>query len=209
MIKRRLKRYVLPSIYLVTIMVIALGVGFIINKYNNNYSDYSFATKTVKDNTLPVINTEGPREVSKPFSDESVSISKSFYDLKDDEVTQQNSLIFYKDTYMENTGILYTSDKPFEVKSVLEGTVRDIKQDEILGNVIEIDHSENLMTIYYSVDNIEVAKGDRLTDGQVIAKSGSNKLDTEKENCLLFEVYYKGNLIDPEELYTMDINELF
>ena len=209
MIKRRLRRYVLPSIYLITIMVIALGVGFLINKYNTNYSDYTFATKTVKDNTLPVISTEGPREVSKPFKDESVVVSKSYYDLRDDEVTQQNSLIFYQDTYMENTGILYTSDKPFEVNTVLEGTVRDIKQDELLGNVITIDHSENLMTVYYSVDNIEVKKDERLTQGQVIAKSGSNKLENEKENCLLFEVYYKGNLIDPDDLYTMDINELF
>ena len=42
----------------------------------------------------------------------------------------------------------------------------------------------------------------------IIGKSGSNLLDEEQDNCLLFEVYYNGNTIDPEDFYNMNINDL-
>ena len=109
---------------------------------------------------------------------------------------------------MENTGVLYTSDKEFDVIAVLDGTIKDIKQDELLGNVIEVVHSNDLVSVYYSLKDIEVNKGDKIVKGQTIGKSGSNKLENEKENCLLFEVYYKGNLINPEEFYNMNLEEL-
>lgn len=208
MTKRKLRGFVLPTIYTITILVIMLGVGFLISGLNDNYSNYVFGTKVMKDNPLPVINTEGQEGVIKPFTDDSVSISKSFYDIKADEASQQNSLIYYQRTYMENTGVLYTSEKEFDVITVLDGTIKDVKTDELLGNVVEIQHSNDLVTVYYSLKDVEVKKGDKITKGQTIAKSGSNKLENEKENCLLFEVYYKGNLLNPEEFYNMNIEEL-
>ena len=36
----------------------------------------------------------------------------------------------------------------------------------------------------------------------------NNLLDDELDNCLLFEVYYNGNTIDPEDFYNMKIEDL-
>ena len=79
---------------------------------------------------------------------------------------------------------------------------------EILGNVVEITHNPNLKTIYYSLGEISVKKDDLVNSGTIIGKSGSNLLDEEQNNCLLFEVYYNGNTIDPEDFYNMNINDL-
>ena len=206
--RKKLRWFVLPTIYMLILVAGVISVGFLIKGLNKNYSNYSFATKTIKDNTVPVINAEGQEGIIKPFTDNSVVISKSFYDIKSDEQSQQNSLIYFEKTYMENTGILYTSENEFDVIAVLDGTIRDIKQDELLGNVIEITHSNDLVTVYYSLKDVEVKKDDKVVKGQTIAKSGSNKIDSDKNNCLLFEVYYKGNLINPEEFYNMNINEM-
>lgn len=206
--KRKLRGFVLPSIYIMTILVVMLGIGFFANKVNDDYSNYSFSTRTMKDNSIPVISTEGKNSIIKPYNDEKVGISKSFYDITSDEQTQQKSLIFYQNTYMENTGVLYTSDEPFDVVSVLDGKIVDIKTDDILGNVVTVEHDKNLVTVYYSLGNIDVKKDSTIKQGQSIGKSGSNKLENEKENCLLFEVYYKGNLLNPESFYNMNTEEL-
>ena len=208
MTKRKLRGFVLPTLYTVTILVIMIGVGFLVSGLNDNYSNYVFGTKVMKDSVAPVVTTEEQNSIIKPYTDDSVSISKSFYDIKADESSQQKSLIYYQRTYMENTGVLYTSDKEFDVVSVLDGVVKDVKSDEILGTVVEIQHNNDLVTVYYSLDNVEVKKDDIISKGQILGKSSSNKLENEKDNCLLFEVYYKGNLLNPEEFYTMNSNEL-
>ena len=44
--------------------------------------------------------------------------------------------------------------------------------------------------------------------GNIIAKSGPNKLTNEKENCLHFEVYKDGSIMNPEEFYNVDISSM-
>lgn len=209
MVKRKLKFYVLPSLYLLTIITVFLGVNYLVKVFDNDYSNYVFATKTLNKDSVSVISTEGEKDVIiKPFLEDRAVISKNYYDMNDAEKTQQNSLIYYEKTYMENTGVLYSADETFNIVAVLDGTIKDVKTDDILGNVVEIEHSPNLITVYYSLGEISVKKGDNITQGETIATSGANKLENEKENCLLFEVYHKGNLIDPENFYAMNPSDL-
>ena len=107
----------------------------------------------------------------------------------------------------ENTGILYGANDAFSVLAVLDGTVTNIKDDEFLGKVIEIKHSNNLSTFYYSLENIKVNVNDQVKAGDEIATSGTNKINNEGTS-LLFEVYYKGKTMDPEEFYKTDANTL-
>ena len=85
--------------------------------------------------------------------------------------------------------------------------VVNIKNDEVLGHVVEIEHNQNLRTIYYSLGNIDVKVGDTLSQGEIIGKSGLNKISDAKNN-LLFEVYYNGTLLNPEEFYFMNAEDL-
>ena len=49
--------------------------------------------------------------------------------------------------------------------------------------------------------------GDILSQGEIVGKSGLNKI-SEAKNNLLFEVYYNGTLLNPEEFYFMNAEDL-
>ena len=211
--KRKLKGFVLPTVYVLVIGILFVSISFLGSALQNqiNYQDDLSVSALEDEEVKPVIKNEEEvttNSIVKPFNSTSVSTSKSYYNKDDDEQTQQNSLVYYEQTYLQNSGILYSANETFDVVSVYDGTVTNISEDEILGNVVEVTHNTNLKTVYYSLGEIAVKKDDVLTAGDIIGKSGDNLLDGETENCLLFEVYYNGFTIDPEEFYTMNINDL-
>ena len=146
--------------------------------------------------------------IIKPFINESVEADKLYYDVNDSEEEQANSLIYFENTYMKNTGVLYKDSKEFEIVTVLDGTILNIKEDDILGKMVEIEHTPNLRTVYYSLENIEVKVGDFLNQGDVIGISGANNISDNKYN-LLFEVNYNGTLINPDDFYNMDASSFY
>ena len=208
--KRKLKGFVLPTIYIMVMGVLFLTISFLGTSFKNNikYDNLSVGT-IIKDDTVPVISEteEAPEVIYKPYTSDKVRISKSFYSMQDDESKQQNSLVYYKNTYLQNSGILYSADETFDVYASLGGTVTNVSQDEILGNVVEITYNTNLKLVYYSLSEVEVKKNDALDAGAIIGKSGDNYLEKEKDNCLLFEVYYNGEAIDPEDFYNMNVED--
>ena len=50
--------------------------------------------------------------------------------------------------------------------------------------------------------------GDEIKQGDLLAVSGTNNLNTTDTNSLLFEVCHNGILINPEQFYTMNIEDL-
>jgi len=160
-----------------------------------------------KNNVVSVVNTTN-NNVAKPYASEKVVVNKNYYDINADEKKQQNSLIYYEKTYMENTGILYTASEKFDALATMDGTIKNIKEDEILGIVVEVINTDKVSTIYYSLGELNVAVGDLVKQGDVIGTSGPNKLDSTENNSMLFEVYINGNLVNPEDYYNMKINEL-
>lgn len=210
--RRKLKGFVLPTIYGLVVVCLFLTVYFLNNSLN-------FKAPIVDDNSKPVNNgnQEKPEEPVvkpmvetplKPFNKDTVGISKSFYKMTDEVEKQQNSLIYYQNTYMQNSGILYHSDETFEVLASLDGVVKEVKDDEILGTVVVIEHNAKVSMTYYSLSDVKVKAGDNVKQNDIIGTSGANKLENEKTNCLLFEVYISGNLTDPEEFYQMTLESL-
>ena len=211
--KRKLKGFVLPTVYVVVIGILFISISFLGSALQNqiNYEDDLSVSALEDEEVTPVIKNEEEvttDQIVKPFTSSSVSVSKSYYNKDDDEATQQNSLVYYEQTYLQNSGILYSANEAFDVVSVYDGTVTNVSEDEILGNVVEITHNTNLKTVYYSLGEVTVKNGDVLKSGDIIGKSGDNLLEGEKDNSLLVEVYYNGNTIDPEDFYNMNIKDL-
>ena len=202
MTKKRLKDWVIPTLLLFVLTGILLLYYLLssISQASLVPSDTYFVDILLDNKTTTEVNKEIQTEVIKPYKGENITISKYYYNSKDDETRQQQSLIKYENIYMPNTGILYSSDKEFEILTILDGKVTLVKEDDILGNIIEIEHQNNTVTIYQSVKDVKVKQGDIIKQGDVIAMSGSNKLENEKENCLHFEVYKEGTLINPETI---------
>ncbi|CDE50662.1 peptidase M23 [Firmicutes bacterium CAG:460] len=207
---KRLKKFVLPTVYVMVIGVLFISISFLGNILQSKVEYGNMAVSALKDNVTPVGKTDNVVEsrIERPYVSSNVSISKSFYDMTDDEAKQQNSLVYYENTYLQNSGVLYSSTSAFDVICAIDGKVTNVSKDEILGNFVEITHNPNLKTIYYSLSEVQVKKDDTVMSGDVLGKSGDNSLNGETENCLLFEVYHNGTAIDPEDFYNMSIEDL-
>lgn len=206
----KLKRWATATIYLSLILIVFVSMVFISNKLDNYYGDslnLSYILKDFIDNDTPVANIK-TESIIKPFDKENITTDIDFYDKNTDEDSQQKSLILYENTYMPNTGILYTSEEQFDVLSTLDGKITKISKDELLGNVVEITHSNALTTTYYSIDNVKVKENQTIKQGEVIGTSGKNNISSTSDNMMLFEVSLNGNNIDPENYYQMKLEDL-
>ncbi len=200
---RRLRKFVIPTIYTIALAALFISILIIGKTYNSftNEDINSHVVNAIVDDDSKAVMNETENKMIKPFVNDNVTISKNFYDKDATEEEQQNSLIYYENTYMQNSGVLYTSENAYDIVATLDGKISDIKTDDILGNVIEIDHDNEIKTVYQSVDNIKVKVGDEVKQGDVIATSGANKLNNTNKNSLLFEVYQKGQLVNPEKMF--------
>ena len=208
---KKLRSFVLPTVYIMVISVLFISISFLANNLSHNIEYGNMSVSTLDDNTTPVIKNEEnilQSIIEKPYVSSNVSISKSFYDMTDDAKKQEDSLVYYQNTYLQNSGVLYESTDPFDIKASYDGKVTNVSQDDILGSYIEITHNENLKTVYYSLSEVTVKKDDVVLSGDVIGKSGTNKLNNDSKNSLLFEVYHNGVAIDPEDFYNMNIDDL-
>ncbi len=209
MTKRKLKSFVKPTLFIICITTILVSsLSIIKNLKPTNEVEDSYVVNPIIDNVTPVVDTVEEKEsIIKPYTNESVKLAKSFYDKDAKEEEQQQSLIYYENTYLPNSGVVYSNAEEFDCIAVLDGTIIDIKQDEILNTVVYVSHNNNLTTIYYGLKDVNLKVNDTIKQNDVIGKSTTNKFCTEP-NSILFEVNYNGAVLNPEKFYTMNIDEL-
>lgn len=212
--RRKLRKFVIPTICLMLVCTILFS----------SYKMYQILTAgvpvvnpTPKDNTSEVNNNDDTnvtptinetKAIIRPYTSKEVSATIPYYNIDGTNDEQAAALIYYEGIYMQNTGVLYTSNNQFDVVSILDGTVKNVKEDSLMGNIVEIEHTNNLTTVYQSLGEVKVSVGDKVSQGDVIATSGQNKITTDTSNALHFEVFYKGEVFNPEEFYLLDYNEV-
>ena len=210
MTKRKLKGYVKPAIFFVCMSVIFVTLMVMTKNMKpatTEIEEDSYVINSIIDVVTPVVETTEETKIMRPYTSDKVSIDKTFYTKDDTEEQQQNSLIYYENTYLQNSGEIYASEEEFDVVSVLDGTVVDVKQDELLNTIVYVSHNSNLTTIYYGLKDVNLKVNDTIKQNDIIGKSNANKFCT-KPFSMLFEVNYNGNVINPENFYTMDLKEL-
>ena len=211
---KRIKSFFVPVIYGTLVLAFLFSMFFIgkfannllFSKKNNNikYVDGEITEGANRD--IPVVSTSNT--IVKPYLNDDVKVAKSFYDYKASNDNQEKAIIFYENTYMQNSGIDYASDDVFDVISVLDGTVISVYDNDIMGTTIEIRHSNDLISVYQSLSSVNVSKDDKVIQGQIIAKSGLSNVEKDMGNHLHFELYYKGKIVNPDEYYDKSLDEL-
>lgn len=212
MYNSKVKKALIPIIYGGCVLAFVISMyfaGVIVNKYLfNKTDDLQYVDEEIiedLDRNIPVVST--PSIIIRPYLSNDINLAKSFYDYTADNESQENSIILFEDTYMQNSGVDYTNNEIFDIISVLDGNVISIKEDNILGKTIEIRHSNDLISVYQSLSDVFVKEGDDVIQGQIIAKSGISNINKDLGNHLHFELYYKGTIVNPEEYYNKDVNE--
>ena len=213
MIKRKLKPFVIPSLYTLAIILFVFSIYFFQNTIKGVFlSNDDVNTEYVDDDILedeqyiPVVNTK--IEIIKPFINDKVTIAKSYYDYKAEADSQKNSIIYYENIYMQNSGVDYKLEEIFDVVSVLDGKVISVEDNDMMGTTVQIKHDNNLISVYQSLSNVKVKVDDTVIQGQVIAQSGESNINKDLGNHLHFELYHNGNIVNPEEYYNKSIEEL-
>lgn len=206
--KRKLKWFVKPILYGTTLSILLLSIALLNfkEKNMNDFKDFVFVNKSIIKGALPVLKEDDI--IIKPFQSDNINIYKKFYD-KDSSLEEKiKSIIYYKDTYIQNSGIIYSSDKEFDVVSILDGKVTNIKEDKTLGNVVEITYMNNLIANYSGLKDIKVKEGQNINQNEIIGKSSKINIDQELNNSLLFEIIKDGKYQNPELFFDKKINEL-
>lgn len=208
----KVKPFVFPVLYFSLIFVLILGLYFTSNALNmdveESLDDVTYVSNVILDDTIPVANVDTNITVINPYNSDTVTIKRYYYNMEDDIDRQSESIVYYDDTYMPNTGIDYVSEEKFDIISVMDGTVIDIKEDEMLGKIVEIKHSNDYISSYAGLSEISVQKGEVVSMGTKIGISGTSKLNENLGNHLHFEVYQNGVNIDPLKVIGKNLGDL-
>ena len=199
-----LKPFVIPTLYTVFAVAVIVSLFLSIDVIDEE-EQLTYVNGAILDEYVPVVNVE--ETIKQPFADSNVTISKNYYDYQASEEEQTNSILYHENTYIQNTGINYKSDNEFDVVSILSGEVIEVEEKELLGKSVTIRHDNELISVYQSLKDVTVNKGDKVTAGQVIGKSGSCDLIPDSQNNLHFELYVNGTIADPEIYYNKKLSD--
>ena len=205
--KLKLRPYVIPSIYVILITIFVISAMSTFEDVPEEQEDLKYVSNVILSNDTPVVATDEV-VIIRPYNDPAVTIGKSFYDYKADEESQKNSIVYYENTYIQNSGIDYVKSEAFDVVSVLDGTVISVNHNDLLGNTIEIKHDNSIISVYQSLATITVKEGDAVLQGQVLGKTGVSKINEDLGNHLHFELFKEGQVLNPEEYYNKNIKDL-
>ena len=185
-----------PFIVIVIVIISTLvATIFITNRLSDEIVVESPTMIDHYEETIPVMNENN--YLMNPYIDPNVTIGRIYYDYQGEEDNQESAITVQNNTYYQNTGIDYVKEEQFDVVSIADGEVYAVKEDELVGKVVEIEHKNGLISIYQSLGEVLVKKGDSVVQGQIIGKSGTNEMDKELGNHLHFEMVENGQSVDP------------
>lgn len=153
-------------------------------------------------------NSNGRADVG----DDGVDVSTTTY-----VVPMQNATIVkdysgtelqYNDTLKQweiHKAIDFIATDNLNVYAVADGTVSNVYTNYLEGTVVEISHSDGIVSIYKSLaSDVSVAVGDTVSAGQVIGQVGDSMAQESNTGAHLhFEMTVNGVKVDPNDYLSL------
>lgn len=195
-------------------LVASLGIGVASvatrgNDADNVPNDQVTVTPDTPDKDSPVVVIEDEK-LSKPFIVDA-TIKTYYFDIDDTSKNQESALIYYNGMYTPSTGVDYfLNNTAFDVISAFSGVVTEKKVDPLYGATLYIksDDNSSLVAVYSSLSNISVNVGDNVEQGQVIAKAGSNTINSNIGNHLNFSLLKDNKNINPLNVFSKLVKDI-
>ncbi|MBM7585278.1 stage II sporulation protein Q [Bacillus pakistanensis] len=196
------KRWVFPAVYLASAAIIITAILWYQASGNDvaeeNQYGFDQPTDNEFDNPALEVNRSLENFVMPLENPDKAVIEKQFYDVNASAEEQAAALVVYNNSYQPNQGIDISMDgKEFDVQASMSGTVTKVLEDELLGNVIEIEHDKGIVTLYQSVKDFKVKEGDTVKQGQSIAKAGQSTLNKDAGVHVHFEIRKDDVAVNP------------
>lgn len=149
--------------------------------------------------------------VKMPVEEETqTEIVTTFYDYTADEDEQEKGLTFYNNRYYQSTGVdIAAGDgEEFDVMASLSGTVEEVKQDPLHGNVIVVDHGDDITTYYASMEDVKVEEEDKVKQGDQLGVAGNNLFGEDSGTHVHFEISKEDTALNPEDFFNQSLETL-
>jgi len=209
--KLKLRPYVFPAVYMFFVLVL-LGFVYYNSLITNSYkeeendSNLKYVTQLELYDTVEVSKSEAV--MLRPYNNDKVTIGKKYYNQKATNEEQENSIIYYEGSYIQNSGVDYILKDKFDIISCLDGTVISVEKTELMGYVVEIKYNNDIIISYQSLSEVSVKENDSISKGQKVGVSGTSSIGKELGNHLHLEMYYKGTTVNPEDYYNKNIKDI-
>ncbi|MEX2104743.1 MAG: M23 family metallopeptidase [Bacilli bacterium] len=200
------KRWVFPGVYLAAAALILTFMWWIQgNNPSTINTDVGIVITDPSDNGNVAAPTNAQVEdfYAMPYhlEETSVSVAMDFYD--DDATVEERSksMVKYAGAFKVHTGIDYSidSNETFDVIAAKSGTVLRSESDPLVGNLVEIEHPDGLVSVYQSLSNVLVSVGDEVAQGQIFAEAGQNMYEKDLGVHLHFELRKDNVAVNPNE----------
>ncbi|MCC3374126.1 M23 family metallopeptidase [Cohnella sp. REN36] len=133
---------------------------------------------------------------------EALTVSLPFYDVNGTDDQKAAAMVQYDNQFTPHTAIdLASKDgKAFDVKAAMSGEVVVAEQTPVNGYEVQIKHPNGLTTVYQSLAELKVKKGDEVKQGDLIGAAGQSEMEKSEGVHVHFEVLSNGQSVDPSSL---------
>jgi stage II sporulation protein Q len=209
------KKWFFPAVYLAAAALILALItwyqnpnDFAIDRDELGYDQVDFDSAPEEgvdqahhdEGAVPV--TSSQEEMIWPVAqDEEVQVVLSFYDDNASEEEQMNAMVEFDRSYHPSQGISISREdnEAFDVIAALSGTVVAADKDPLVGFFVEIEHDDGLVTIYQSLEDLKVAEGDQVKQGDFLGRAGKNLFHQELGVHVHFQVRENGIAVNPDQ----------
>lgn len=191
------KKWFIPALYM-TVAVLVLAAAWVYQETKTKpVIDLHKSTNTI----LPVEEPQQQEMILPVLKDAQAKVVKSFYRNGSSDQEKEAALVKYANTYWPHAGIDFARNdgKSFDVVAVLDGKVVRVEDNPVLGKLVEVQHENGLITVYQSLDEVKVQKGQTVHQGDVLGKAGKNRFEKDAGNHLHFEIRKENQSVDPND----------
>ncbi|SFE10122.1 stage II sporulation protein Q [Lentibacillus persicus] len=209
------KKWFFPAVYLtiaallLSLVVWYQNLGSQIDESQEEEYTEDYAPIEHEEDAQPVM--EQQEVVQRPVENmDQAEIVTKYYDYDADQEDQENAIVVFNDRYYQSTGIDIASadGETFDVLASLSGTVTEVKEDPLLGNVVTLTHENDVTTHYASLGDVGVSADDEVAQGDVIGAAGKNLFGKDNGTHLHFEIRKDGEDVNPENFFNQPLSEL-
>ncbi|MBP1971687.1 stage II sporulation protein Q [Virgibacillus natechei] len=212
------KKWFFPAVYL-TVAALLLSVVVWYQNLDNQMPDAmdeqeeqeseDYVPTLDDEDAEPVVDQQENIEMPVVDQDQAEIVTK-FYDYNAEQEDQENALVLYNNRFYQSTGLdIASADaETFDVVASLSGTVTEVKEDPLLGNVVSMSHDNDVMTYYASLGEVEVQAGADVEQGDLIGTAGNNLFGQDNGTHVHFELRKDGNEVNPESFFNQPVASL-
>ncbi|KGX93899.1 stage II sporulation protein [Pontibacillus halophilus JSM 076056 = DSM 19796] len=207
------KKWFFPSVYLIAAALLLTAVVWYQNSQNEDEAKQNETTDSLLDSmydeeAAPVMDQQ--ENIHMPVAGDEATIVTKFYDFEASAEEQEQALVLYNNRYYQSKGvdIARQDGEEFDVTASLSGTVTEVLEDSLLGQVVEVTHQDGVTTKYMSLSKVAVEVGAQIKQDDVIGTAGRNLFGQANGVHVHFELRKDDQPVDPETFFNQPFDAL-